>query len=251
MPTPRHLFESAPAGAAVTGTIWISDEDRRHLFPSTSIAHLALRAPQELRVDVTGGIDALLVKVGQRQTALSETFAADLAAVIAQLKAQRPHKDALLTPSALTGIWEWHVDELPIAEGPRDDPSCPHGFRHGVQRAPATSEPIAASPTALPILRWLFAPMSSFSMWRRMKLWQISAEDMLRIELQRVAYRQRLRSQYGRGWRGTAPAEAKLPLRLSSYGVPITPEADKQAPPLFLTGIVGEHPSEDGPYHPV
>lgn len=72
------------------------------------------------------------------------------------------------------------------------------------------------------LVRWLLAPVPTFRLWRRMKLWELrSYDEVVRHEQNRLVYRARLRARYGRAWRRTAPIDALLPLRLARYGVPL------------------------------
>jgi outer membrane biosynthesis protein TonB len=67
--------------------------------------------------------------------------------------------------------------------------------------------------------RWLLDPVSTFRLWRRMKLWELrSYEQVIKLEQQRLIERARLRSRYGRQWRSKAPVDAVLALRLTRYG---------------------------------
>ena len=71
------------------------------------------------------------------------------------------------------------------------------------------------------ITRWLLAPVPTFRLWRRMKLWELrSYEEVVRREQDRLVYRARLRARYGVAWRRRAPVEAVMPLRLTRYGLP-------------------------------
>lgn len=85
------------------------------------------------------------------------------------------------------------------------------------------------------LTRWLLDPLSTFLLWRRMKLYELrSYETVIRLEQQRLVYRTRLRSRFGRGWRRKAPVESLLPLRLARFGVPL----DETAPAgLSAAGI--------------
>ncbi|MFE7485095.1 DUF2637 domain-containing protein [Streptomyces sp. NPDC057552] len=75
--------------------------------------------------------------------------------------------------------------------------------------------------------RWLLAPLPTFRLWRRMKLWEIRKYDeVIRAEQQRLVYQARLRGRFGRGWRWKAPIDELLPLRIARYGVPL------EAPPI-------------------
>ncbi|MFH9215454.1 DUF2637 domain-containing protein [Streptomyces globisporus] len=69
------------------------------------------------------------------------------------------------------------------------------------------------------LTRWLLSPVPTFRLWRRMKLWELrSYEHVIRLEQQRLTYRARLQSTYGRWWRWRAPVEDRLRLRLARYG---------------------------------
>ncbi|MDF2259707.1 DUF2637 domain-containing protein [Streptantibioticus ferralitis] len=76
------------------------------------------------------------------------------------------------------------------------------------------------------ITRWLLAPVPTFLLWRRMKLWELRSYDqVIRLEQERLVYQARLHSRFGRGWRRKAPVESLMPLRLARYGVPLTETA--------------------------
>src|SRR5262249_12694162 len=54
--------------------------------------------------------------------------------------------------------------------------------------------------------RWLLAPASTFALWRRMTLWEITSyTDALARERERLLVRADLRERYGRGWRRETP----------------------------------------------
>ncbi|MER7951989.1 DUF2637 domain-containing protein [Streptomyces sp. NPDC096079] len=70
--------------------------------------------------------------------------------------------------------------------------------------------------------RWFLAPTTTFLLWRRMKLWELTSYDeVLGLEQKRLAYEALLRSRFGRAWRRKAPVEALMPLRLARVGVPL------------------------------
>ncbi|WP_405413894.1 DUF2637 domain-containing protein [Streptomyces rubiginosohelvolus] len=72
------------------------------------------------------------------------------------------------------------------------------------------------------LTRWLLAPIPTFRLWRRMKLWELrSYEQVIRLEQDRLTYRARLQAQHGRRWRRKAPIQDLLPLRLARYGQPL------------------------------
>ncbi|MCX4606967.1 DUF2637 domain-containing protein [Streptomyces mirabilis] len=72
--------------------------------------------------------------------------------------------------------------------------------------------------------RWLLAPVGTFRLWRRMKLWELrSYAEVIALEQERLIERARLRRRYGRKWRSKAPVGAVLALRLTRYGRPLAP----------------------------
>ncbi|MGP3970465.1 DUF2637 domain-containing protein [Streptomyces sp. 6N223] len=71
--------------------------------------------------------------------------------------------------------------------------------------------------------RWLLSPIPTFRLWRRMKLWELrSYEEVIGMERDRLVYQAHLRAEYGRAWRRKAPMDARMPLKLARYGVPVT-----------------------------
>ncbi|MEU6662410.1 DUF2637 domain-containing protein [Streptomyces sp. NPDC046821] len=72
------------------------------------------------------------------------------------------------------------------------------------------------------LTRWILSPLPTFLLWRRMKLWELrSYEAVINLERERMVYKARLHSRFGRGWRRKAPVESLMPLRLARYGVPL------------------------------
>ncbi|MFD8549810.1 DUF2637 domain-containing protein [Streptomyces sp. NPDC059649] len=95
------------------------------------------------------------------------------------------------------------------------------------------------------ITRWLLAPIPTFLLWRRMKLWELRSYDaVIKLEQERLVYQARLRSRFGRAWRRKAPVESLMPLRLARYGVPLArtapaglAAADIDEPLPFFTAL--------------
>ncbi|WP_327411323.1 DUF2637 domain-containing protein (plasmid) [Streptomyces sp. NBC_01281] len=86
------------------------------------------------------------------------------------------------------------------------------------------------------LARWILAPVSTFFLWRRMKVWELRSYDqVIALELQRKIERARLHARYGRKWRDKAPVEAVLALDLTRYGremgSPIQGVLDIEHPP--------------------
>ncbi|MFC8095244.1 DUF2637 domain-containing protein [Streptomyces sp. NPDC057301] len=78
--------------------------------------------------------------------------------------------------------------------------------------------------------RWLLAPLSTFALWRRMTLWEITSyADALARERERQLARARLREQHGRRWRSKTPRPERVLLRLGELApaddVPDAPES--------------------------
>ncbi|MEU8677319.1 DUF2637 domain-containing protein [Streptomyces sp. NPDC048560] len=74
--------------------------------------------------------------------------------------------------------------------------------------------------------RWLLAFPSTFALWRRMTLWEITSyADALARERERVLARAELREQHGRMWRWKTPRRARVLLKLGE----ISPEAEEEA----------------------
>ncbi|MDX3507443.1 DUF2637 domain-containing protein [Streptomyces caniscabiei] len=74
------------------------------------------------------------------------------------------------------------------------------------------------------LIRWLLDPISTFRLWRRMKLWELRSYDqVIQLEQSRLVERARLRSRYGWRWRSKAPVQAVLALRLTRHGRALAP----------------------------
>lgn len=92
--------------------------------------------------------------------------------------------------------------------------------RHAIGRlADITADKHTESP---PLIRWLLNPAGTFTIWRRMRMWNIRSYETV-IELQREVrvYRAQLRAKHGRRWRRKATAEQLLVLTLAADGMPI------------------------------
>ncbi|MFE1206343.1 DUF2637 domain-containing protein [Streptomyces sp. NPDC058762] len=95
--------------------------------------------------------------------------------------------------------------------------------------------------------RWFLAPLPTFLLWRRMKLWElVSYDEVLQLEQERIVYQAQLRGRYGRAWRRKAPVESLLPLRLARTGIPLqeTAAAGLRAAGIEPTGIFALPPAE-------
>ncbi|MGX9887436.1 DUF2637 domain-containing protein [Streptomyces sp. NPDC002276] len=63
--------------------------------------------------------------------------------------------------------------------------------------------------------RWLLAPLSTFALWRRMTLWEVTSyTDALARERERQLVRAQLRQRHGRRWRSQTPRPERVLLKL-------------------------------------
>ncbi|MGW2125898.1 DUF2637 domain-containing protein [Streptomyces sp. NPDC001758] len=84
--------------------------------------------------------------------------------------------------------------------------------------------------------RWMLAPLSTFGLWRRMTLWEITSySEALKRERERQLARARLREEHGRRWRSKTPRPERVLLKLgelapASEDVPPVPPQDTAKP---------------------
>ncbi|MER6201482.1 DUF2637 domain-containing protein [Streptomyces sp. NPDC001586] len=89
--------------------------------------------------------------------------------------------------------------------------------------------------------RWLLAFPSTFSLWRRMTLWEITSyADALGREKERQLARADLREEYGWRWRSKTPRRERVLLRLGE----LAPESDEAAPELLASPVPSPTPEE-------
>ncbi|TMQ90494.1 DUF2637 domain-containing protein [Actinomadura soli] len=84
--------------------------------------------------------------------------------------------------------------------------------RHAIRRRAG----IAAGTVreGIPVTRWLLAPLSTFRLWRRMVLWQITSYPQALVAEQRRRHALALLdAHYGRKWKSKAPADITWMLR--------------------------------------
>ncbi|MFF9011015.1 DUF2637 domain-containing protein [Streptomyces goshikiensis] len=92
--------------------------------------------------------------------------------------------------------------------------------RHMVIRTVRVRLGIASD--TVPLHRWLLAPWSAWTLFRRMKLWGITSyAQMVAMEKDRTVYRAWLQHQHGRGWKKKAGAEALLPFTMAPFGLSV------------------------------
>ncbi|MFE4717444.1 DUF2637 domain-containing protein [Streptomyces sp. NPDC056728] len=76
--------------------------------------------------------------------------------------------------------------------------------------------------------RWLLAPWPTFTLWRRMTLWEITSyADALNRERERQLARADLREQHGRLWRSKTPRRSRVLLKLGDLAPGTEPVAQQ------------------------
>ncbi|WP_328872860.1 DUF2637 domain-containing protein [Streptomyces sp. NBC_00287] len=79
--------------------------------------------------------------------------------------------------------------------------------------------------------RWLLAFPSTFALWRRMTLWEVTSySEALKREKERQLARADLRERYGRKWRTKTPRRERVMLRMGELA-PAATEQETPAPP--------------------
>ncbi|WP_406310189.1 DUF2637 domain-containing protein [Streptomyces sp. NBC_00623] len=85
--------------------------------------------------------------------------------------------------------------------------------------------------------RWVLAPLSTFALWRRMTLWEVTSYgDALARERERLLARAELRERHGRLWRSKTPRPQRVLLKLgelnpASEAVPPAPDPKPEGKP--------------------
>lgn len=73
-----------------------------------------------------------------------------------------------------------------------------------------------------PVIRWILSPLSTFRIWRSMRLWQLTSyADVIKRQRELAAFRAKLRTRYGRSYRRKITGAERLALRLSRFGTPV------------------------------
>ncbi|WP_329176048.1 DUF2637 domain-containing protein [Streptomyces sp. NBC_01477] len=93
--------------------------------------------------------------------------------------------------------------------------------------------------------RWLLAPVSTFTLWRRMTLWEITSYgDALARERERQLARADLRAEHGRRWRTKTDRRTRVLLKLGEL-TPATVEPDPA--PASDSATAGPAPTDTKP----
>ncbi|MFI2430985.1 DUF2637 domain-containing protein [Streptomyces sp. NPDC018693] len=96
--------------------------------------------------------------------------------------------------------------------------------------------------------RWFLAPLSTFALWRRMTLWEVTSYSRaLACERERLLARADLHERYGWKWRWKTPRRERVMLRTGELapadnGAPVNPEPKPEQAP--------EKPKREAPKSP-
>ncbi|MFJ5043461.1 DUF2637 domain-containing protein [Streptomyces sp. NPDC088719] len=89
--------------------------------------------------------------------------------------------------------------------------------------------------------RWLLAFPSTFALWRRMTLWEVTSyADALTRERERLLARAELRERHGRRWRSQTPRRERVLLKLGE----LNPAAEQEPPAPEPDKVPAPEPSE-------
>ncbi|MDF3140086.1 MULTISPECIES: DUF2637 domain-containing protein [unclassified Streptomyces] len=82
--------------------------------------------------------------------------------------------------------------------------------------------------------RWLMAPLSTFALWRRMTLWEVTSYSLaLTCERERLLARADLHETYGWKWRWKTPRRDRVMLRMGELA-PATEQETPAEPPAKI-----------------
>ncbi|MEW2316961.1 DUF2637 domain-containing protein [Streptomyces bauhiniae] len=103
--------------------------------------------------------------------------------------------------------------------------------------------------------RWLLAPLSTFALWRRMTLWEVTSYSAaLACERERLLARADLHERFGRGWRRKTPRRERVMLRMGEFA-PVAPapapvETDPEPEPVQAPALSASRPARKRPAKP-
>ncbi|MFJ8553812.1 DUF2637 domain-containing protein [Streptomyces sp. NPDC093676] len=99
--------------------------------------------------------------------------------------------------------------------------------------------------------RWLLAPLSTFALWRRMTLWEVTSySTALGMERERLLARADLHERYGRGWRRKTPRRERVMLRMGELAPATGPalvESDPAPEPVQAPEAAAPRPARKRP----
>ncbi|WP_079127563.1 DUF2637 domain-containing protein [Streptomyces sp. TP-A0874] len=95
--------------------------------------------------------------------------------------------------------------------------------------------------------RWLLAPVSTFALWRRMTLWEVTSYSLaLACERERLLARAELRERFGPLWRWKTPRRERVMLRMGELTPATDPAAATPTPAAPAAAELPPAPPVDG-----
>ncbi|MEU4038564.1 DUF2637 domain-containing protein [Streptomyces collinus] len=99
--------------------------------------------------------------------------------------------------------------------------------------------------------RWLLAPLSTFALWRRMTLWEVTSyHAALACERERLLARADLHERYGRRWRRKTPRRERVMLRMGALApaaLPVPAATDPEPEPVQTPEPAAPRPARKRP----
>ncbi|MGV4890464.1 DUF2637 domain-containing protein [Streptomyces viridosporus] len=84
--------------------------------------------------------------------------------------------------------------------------------------------------------RWMLAPLSTFALWRRMTLWEVTSYSRaLACERERLLARADLRERFGPLWRWKTPRRERVMLRMGELAPAAEQQQETHTPPPTIT----------------
>ncbi|MER7230678.1 DUF2637 domain-containing protein [Streptomyces olivaceus] len=93
--------------------------------------------------------------------------------------------------------------------------------------------------------RWLLAPLSTFALWRRMTLWEVTSYSAALVcERERLLARADLHERYGRGWRRKTPRRERVLLRMGDLAPAAEPASAVTGPQPETQPVAAPEPAK-------
>ncbi|MGV9913020.1 DUF2637 domain-containing protein [Streptomyces tendae] len=86
--------------------------------------------------------------------------------------------------------------------------------------------------------RWMLAPLSTFALWRRMTLWEVTSySTALTCERERLLARADLRERFGPLWRWKTPRRERVMLRMGELAPAAEQQQETHTPPPTIPPV--------------
>ncbi|MCX4998632.1 DUF2637 domain-containing protein [Streptomyces longwoodensis] len=101
------------------------------------------------------------------------------------------------------------------------------------------------------VSRWLLAPVSTFALWRRMTLWEVTSYSVaLGLERERQLARAELRERYGWRWRTRTPRRERVMLRMGDQAPAAFDQEEATTAPPVPADTASDAPVDSAPRPP-